>query len=267
MDLHLRNKRVLITGSSSGIGAAIAKALAKEGAIVVIHGRREEQANKVAQEIIKDGGQAFVAIGDLATNEGANLVAEKILSTLDGVEILVNNAGSYEDRNWINSQPEEWAEVYNANVISMVRVIQLLVPRMKQLGWGRIIQISSGLATQPNASLPDYQVTKAATLNLTVSLAKELFQTGITVNTVSPGLIATEGAKNIFHQIALHKGWGKDWVDIEKHAMQEYWPNPTGRLGRPEEIANMIAYLASPLADYINGANIRVDGGGVGAIN
>ena len=267
MDLHLRDKRVLITGSSSGLGAAIAKALAKEGAIVIIHGRREEQANKVAQEINLDGGKAVVVTGDLTTNEGANQVAEKILLTLDGVEILVNNAGSYEDRSWTTSQPEEWAEVYNANVISMVRLIQLLVPQMKQLGWGRIIQIASGFATQPNASLPDYQATKAAVLNLTVSLAKELFQTGITVNTVSPGLIATEGAKNIFHQIALHKGWGKEWVDIEKHAMQEYWPNPTGRLGRPEEIANIIAYLASPLADYINGANIRVDGGGVGAIN
>ncbi|GAX36249.1 SDR family NAD(P)-dependent oxidoreductase [Nodularia sp. NIES-3585] len=267
MDLHLRNKRVLITGSSSGIGAVIAKTLAKEGAIVVIHGRKQEQANKVAQEITKDGGQAFVAVGDLATNKGANQVAEKILSTLDGVEILVNNAGSYEERSWTTSQPEEWAESYNNNVISMVRVIQLLVPRMKQLGWGRIIQIASGLATQPNAFLPDYQVTKAATVNLTVSLTKELSQTGITVNTVSPGLIATEGTKNIFHQIALSKEWGKEWVEIEKHAMQEYWPNPTGRLGRPEEIANMIAYLASPLADYVNGANIRVDGGGVGAIN
>ncbi|MBG1270930.1 SDR family NAD(P)-dependent oxidoreductase [Nostoc sp. WHI] len=131
MDLHLRDKRVLITGSSSGLGAAIAKALAKEGAIVVIHGRKEEQANKVAQEISKNGGQAVVAIGDLTTNEGASQVAQKILSTLDGVEILVNNAGSYEDHSWIDSKPEEWAKVYNANVISMVRVIQLLVPQLK----------------------------------------------------------------------------------------------------------------------------------------
>ena len=267
MDLHLRDRRTLITGSSSGIGAAIAKALAQEGAIVIVHGRKEEQANRIAQEINADGGKAFVAVGDISTDEGARQVADKILSTFGDVDILVNNAGAYEERSWMNSPPNGWAEVYNANVISMVRMIQLLVPYMKQQGWGRIIQIASVLATQPNASLPEYQATKAAALNITVSLMKELTQTGITVNAISPGLIATEGTKRIFHQIAPNKGWGIEWAEIEKHAMQEFWPNPTGRLGRPEEIANMVAYLASPLADYINGANFRVDGGGVGAIN
>ncbi|BAY50075.1 putative 3-oxoacyl-(acyl carrier protein) reductase (plasmid) [Scytonema sp. HK-05] len=267
MDLHLRDKRALITGSSSGIGAAIAKALAQEGAIVIVHGRKQEQANRMAQEISADGNKAFVAVGDISTDEGARQVVDKVLSSLGGVDILVNNAGIYEDRGWMDSPPNGWAEIYNANVISMVRMIQLLIPHMKQLGWGRIIQIASGLAIQPFAARPDYQATKAATLNMTVSLAKELAQTGITVNTVSPGLIATEGAKRIFHQIALTKGWGTEWAEIEKHLVLEDWPNPSSRLGRPEEVANIIAYLASPLADYINGANIRVDGGGVGAIN
>lgn len=267
MDLQLRDKRALITGSSSGIGEGIAKALAQEGAIVVVHGRNEEQANRMAQEISADGGKAFVAVGTLSTDKGARQVADKVLSSLGGVDILVNNAGMYEDRGWMDSPPDGWAEIYNANVISMVRMIQLLVPHMKQLGWGRIIQMASGLATQPFAARPDYEATKAATLNLTVSLAKELTQTGITVNSVSPGLIATPGAKRMFRQIAQGKGWGTEWAEIEKHLVQEDWPNPTGRLGRPEEVANMVAYLASPLADYINGANIRVDGGGVGTIN
>ena len=267
MDLHLKEKRALVTGSSNGMGAAIAKTLAREGAIVIIHGRKEEHANRIAQEISADGGKAFVAIGDISTDEGARQVADKVLSSLGGLDILVNNAGIYEDRNWMQSLPHEWAEIYNANVISIVRMIQLLVPQMKQLGWGRIIQMGSGLATQPLAARPDYEVTKAATLNITVSLAKELAQTGITVNTVSPGLIATEGAKHIFHQIALSKGWGTEWAEIEKHLVQDDWPNPTNRLGRPEEVANLITYLASPLADYINGANFRVDGGGVGVIN
>lgn len=267
MDLHLRDKRVLITGSSSGIGAAIALALAQEGAIVVVHGRNQEQANRLAQEISADSGKAFVAVGDLSTDQGARQVADKVLSSLGGVDILVNNAGRYDERGWMDSPPDGWAEIYNANVISMVRMIQLLVPQMKQLGWGRIIQIASGLATQPSAFLPDYEASKAATLNLSVSLAKELAQTGITVNTVSPGLIATPGAKRIFSQMAPSKGWDTEWAEIEKHMVQENWPNPTGRLGRPEEVANMVAYLASPLADYINGANLRVDGGGVGAIN
>lgn len=267
MDLQLRDKRVVVTGSSSGIGEAIAKALGQEGAIVVVHGRHEEQANRIAQEISEGGGKAFVAIGDISTDEGARQVADKVLSSLGGVDILVNNAGMYEDRGWMDTPPDGWAEIYNANVISIVRLIQLLVPQMKQLGWGRIIQIASGLATQPLASRPDYESTKAATLNLTVSLAKELAQTGITVNTVSPGLMATPGAERMFREIAPSKGWGTEWAEIEKHLVQEMWPNPSGRLGRPEEVGNMVAYLASPLADYINGANIRVDGGGVGAIN
>jgi NAD(P)-dependent dehydrogenase (short-subunit alcohol dehydrogenase family) len=266
MDLHLRDKRSVITGSSSGLGEAIAKVLAQEGAIVVIHGRKEDQAKRIAQAITAGGGKAFVAIGDLSTDEGAHQVADQVLSSLGGVDILVNNAGIYKDTSW-ESPPDGWAEIYNANVISMVRIIQLFVPQMKHLGWGRIIQIASGLAMQPFAARPDYEATKAATLNLTVSLAKQLAQTGITVNTVSPGLMVTPGAEQMFRQIAPSKGWGTEWAEIEKHLVQEDWPNPTSRLGRPEEVANMVAFLASPLADYINGANIRVDGGGVGVIN
>lgn len=267
MDLQLRDKRALVSGSSSGIGEAIAKALVQEGVIVVVHGRKKEQANQIAHEINADGGKAMVAIGDISTNEGACQVANEVLSSLGGIDILVNNAGMYEDSSWMNTSPDRWVEIYKANVISMVRMIQLLVPHMKQLGWGRIIQIASGLAVQPFAARPDYQASKAATLNLTVSLAKELAQTGITVNTVSPGLIATPGAEHMFREIAQGKGWGTEWVEIERHLVQEDWPNSVGRLGRPQEVANMVAYLASPLADYINGANIRVDGGGVGTIN
>lgn len=267
MDLHLRDKRALVTGSTSGIGESIAKVLAQEGAIVVVHGRKEEQANRVAQEIAEAGGKAIIAVGELTTDEGTRQVADKVLSTLDGVDILVNNAGMYEDRGWMDTPPQAWAEMYNANVISMVRMIQLLVPHMKPLGWGRIIQISSALATQPFAVKCFYSATKAAALNLTVSLAKELNQTGITVNSVSPGLVLTPSAQEMFVQIAPSKGWGNSLADIEKHMLEEDWPNPTGRLGRVEDIANFVAYLASPLAGFINGTNIRVDGGAVGVVN
>ena len=267
MDLQLRDKRALVTGSSSGIGESIAKALAQEGAIVVVHGRKEEQANRVAQEIAEGGGKAFVAIGELTTDDGARQVADQVLSSLSGVDILINNAGMFEDRGWMDTPPEAWAEIYDANVISIVRMLQLLVPHMKQLGWGRIIQLASALATQPFAARSYYAATKAATLNLTVSLSKELTQTGITVNSVSPGLIVTPLAKQMFIQLAQSKGWGTEWVEIEKHLLHEDWPNPTARLGRVEDVANLVAYLASPLAGYINGANIRVDGGGVGVVN
>lgn len=267
MDLQLNKKLALVTGSGSGIGESIVKTLAREGAIVIVHGRKEEQVNRVAREIDASGGKAFVAIGDISTDRGARQVADRVLSSFDGVDILINNAGMFRDRGWMDTPSKEWAEIYDANVISVVRMIQLFVPAMKQLGWGRIIQISTALATQPFAVRADYTATKAAILNLTVSLAKELAETGITVNSVSPGLIITPLAKQMFTQVASSQGWGTEWTEIEKHLLKEDWPNPTGRLGSVEDIANFVTYLASPLSGYINSANIRVDGGGVGVVN
>ncbi|MCC5633743.1 SDR family oxidoreductase, partial [Nostoc sphaeroides CHAB 2801] len=172
MDLQLKGKRAFVTGSNSGIGEGIAKALAQEGATVVVHGRNEKEACRVVQEIAADGGKAFVAIGDLATDTEAEQVLDRVLSTLGAVDILVNNAGAYPMRDWMNSTPSQWLELYNINVVSIVRTTLLLVPQMRKLSWGRIINISSSVATQP-MSTADYSATKAALLNLTVSLAKE----------------------------------------------------------------------------------------------
>jgi 3-oxoacyl-[acyl-carrier protein] reductase len=267
MDLQLLGKRALVTGSSSGIGESIAKTLAQEGAIVAIHGRREEQVNRVVGEIEASGGKAVVATGDISTDQGAHQVAAQVLSSLGEIDILINNAGMFQDRGWMDTPTKEWAEIYNTNVISLVRMVQLFIPIMKQLGWGRIIQIATALATQPFAIRADYTATKAAILNLTVSLVKELAETGITVNAVSPGLIITPSARQMFTQVGLSQGWGQEWADIEKHLLQKDWPNPTGRLGKVEDIANCVTYLASPLSGYINSANIRVDGGGVGIVS
>lgn len=147
MDLQLNGKRALVTGSSSGIGEAIAKILAREGASVIVHGRNQERTNRVAQEIIADGGKAFVAVGELDTDEGAKTVADKALSSFGGVDILINNAGAFRMHGWMDSTAEQWVQLYNANVGSIVRMIQLIVPQMKELAWGRIIQIGSGVGT------------------------------------------------------------------------------------------------------------------------
>ncbi len=114
--------------------------------------------------------------------------------------------------------------------------------------------------------MPDYAASKAALLNLTASLAKHLDRTGITVNTVSPGIVVTPGVREFYRLEARRRGWGEDWPTIEAGVLAEILDNPTGRLGRPEEVADLVAFVASPLADYINGANLRIDGGSTAVV-
>ena len=267
MDLRLAGKRALVTGSNSGIGEGVVKALAAEGVTVVVHGRNEKAAARVAQEITATGGNAMISTSDLRTDDGARQAADRALGALGGIDILVNNAGVFPFRGWTSTTPEEWSEIYSVNVVSMVRLVRLLTPQMRTLGWGRIIQIASGVATSPNASMPDYAATKAATVNMTVSLARELAGTGITVNTVSPGAIVTPGWMALARQAAVARGWGTDFGEIERRLLEGPLLNPAGRLGRVEDVAHLVVFLASPLADYINGANLRVDGGLTHAIN
>jgi len=145
------------------------------------------------QEVEAVGGKAVVAIGDLSTDDGAQRVVDKAVAECGAIDILVNNAGAYEVRGWADATPQEWLDTFNQDVLSMVRMIRLLVPRMKPLGWGRIIQLSSVVGVQPLAAHPHYSAAKAAVINMTVSLAKELANSGITVNTVTPGPIMTTG--------------------------------------------------------------------------
>jgi NAD(P)-dependent dehydrogenase (short-subunit alcohol dehydrogenase family) len=264
MDLKLKGRRALITGSTAGLGEAIAEMLAAEGATVVVHGRDEARAIAVTNRISQSGGKAEIAIGDLATDVGAEAAATKALSG-GAIDILVNNAGSYHHSTWTTATPNRWIETYQANVLSAVRMIQLLVPQMRERGWGRIIQIGGGLAQQPIPMTPDYNASLAARHNLAVSLARELKETGVTSNIVAPGAILVPSVKQLLTQIAPRHGWGDTWEDIERGCVRDMVPNDIGRLGRPEEIAAAVAYLASPYADYVSGSILRVDGGTVRA--
>ncbi len=267
MDLQLQGKRALVTGSSSGIGEAIAIALAREGASVVVHGRREAEAARVAKAITSAGGKAAIALGDLADDDAANLVAQKALAAFGGIDILVNNAGVYYDKPWLEDTAEEWVKIYNQNVGSMVRLIRQLVPPMKERRWGRVIAIASGAASAPMPTVAAYAATKGANINLAVSLAKDLAGTNVTSNAVSPGPILTPGLEQFVRFMGKQNGWGEEWSALESQFVRNFVPNPTGRIGRVEEIADMVAFLVSPRAGYVNGANIRVDGGFVPAIN
>lgn len=266
MDLRLAGKRALVTGSSSGIGEAIVKLLAAEGVAVVVHGRDESRANAVAEAIRAGGGSAEVALGDLTTDAGADAVASAAL-TGGPLDILVNNAGAVGyPLSWTEATVADWAQTYNTNVISGVRMIQRLVPQMRERHWGRVIQIGGGLSQQPHAGGPYYNASLAARHNLAVSLARELKDTGVTSNVVAPGAILGEAIQSWLTSLAPTHGWGETWEEIEHSATQNIAPNDVGRLGRPEEIAAAVAYLASPIADYVSGATIRVDGGTIRSV-
>lgn len=268
MDLKLTGKRALVTGSSSGIGAAIAKRLAAEGAIVAIQGRRPAAAEATADSIRASGGTAYVVLGDLSRDADAAEVAKQAQEKLGGVDILVNNAGAYPLTGWWDSTPDQWLELYNQNVVSMLRMIQHLVPPMKDAKWGRVVNIASGVGTSVPAMMTNYSITKAANIAMTVSLAKELADTGITVNTVSPGPVITEGFDEMALQIAQYQGWDTSDINAVRARLEQgMMKTPVGRLGTADDIADLVAFLVSPLAGNIHGSNFRSDGGYVPSIN
>jgi len=266
MDLQLTGKKVLVTASTGGIGKQIARQFCEEGAIVIINGRTRESAEKVFAELKGENKNVFLALGDVSTDEGINNIISAI-SSLGGIDILVNNAGVYINHDWFTATANDWLRLYAANVVAPVKLVKACVPAMKENKWGRIIQISSGEGTQPFAFMPDYAATKAAMNNFSVSLSKAVSKTGITVNTVSPGIIATDTLKQFYTDFGKDKKWGNDWKNIEKKILETVLDNNTGRLGTPQDVAALVCFVASPLAGYINGANLRIDGGSTGSVN
>jgi len=258
MDLQLTGKRVLVTGSTGGIGEGIAKGFAQEGATVIINGRREAEAQRVAAEITSDGGRAIVALGDLSTDEGVDRVLSVITQELGGLDVLVNNAAGGEHQNDMEAPASVWLSSYNSNVLSMVRLIQQVLPKMKEQGWGRIINISSAAAIQPSPGMGVYSTTKAAVNNLTVTLAQSMESDKITINAVSPGAIITPAMVEMAQQQGMANTWEEAETTFATMMPQTF---PFKRMGKVNEIANVVLFLASPLANYIHGANIRVDGG------
>lgn len=205
MDLGLQGNRALVTGSSAGIGAAIAEALAAEGVSVVVHGRNPVRTKAVAELISKRGGHAEVAVGDLTTEAGAAATVSAVVETMGGIDILVNNVGAPvggKKADWFENSVQDWADSFAVNTLAAVRMIHAFVPAMVTSGWGRSIQISSRNAISPHANLCTYGAAKAAVNSLTLSLSKGLAGTGVTSNGVMPGLTYTPMIDRFFADVA-----------------------------------------------------------------
>ncbi|WP_186130826.1 SDR family NAD(P)-dependent oxidoreductase [Burkholderia gladioli] len=266
MDLQLRGKRALVTGSSKGIGEAIARKLAQEGALVVVHGRDAAQAGAVADDIVRQGGRAHVVLGDLTREAEVERLVDDARRLAGSIDIVVNNAGGSggAKETWAETRPDSWASAYDRNVLAAVRVTTRLLPAMRRSRWGRVINISSLAAIMPPATAPDYSAAKAAMNTMTVSMAKAMAAHGITVNAVSPGTIHSASLDRRFREVAAERGVaGHDapWEEVERAVLPMFAQVPVGRVGSLEEIANAVAFLASPLASYITGVNLRIDGG------
>jgi 3-oxoacyl-[acyl-carrier protein] reductase len=251
MHLQLEKKVALVTGSDRRTGETIAESLAAEGATTIFHGNDE----------LPD--KPFAVCGDITSEAGCHQVLEQVTELGLSVDILVNNFGSADRHSWEDSTTEKWFELYQINVLSAVRMIQGCIPTMKQRGWGRIINLGTIGSHQPNNIMPAYYAAKGAMATMSASLTKELGGTGINVNTVSPGLIRTEQVETSYRNIATKKGWGEDWDEIVKKLVARDFPNPCGRIAEREEVADLVTFLASPRADFINGQNIRIDGGAI----
>lgn len=262
MDLQLKDKIVLITGSSRGTGYAMAAALKKEGAKVVVHGQEQQKAKDAAQSL----SASACVWGDLSCESGGQQVIAQCQDGIGIPDILINNYGTAMMGKWGNLSSSQWLEAYQHNVLSGVRLIEGFLSHMKDKSWGRIIQVGTMGNQQPNNIMPHYYAAKGAQANMTVSLSKALAGTGITVNVVSPGLIRTPELESWLRAKAKKNNWGEDWAEIEKQFVKQEIPNPCERIATMEEVADLVTFIASPKADYINGQNIIIDGGTLGSI-
>jgi len=268
MDLQLQGRRALVTGSSSGIGEATVRMLVAEGASVVVHGRNRERAEKVAAEI----GAAGVAIGELSEPGVAESVHQQAVAALGGnVEILINNAGGNSEGN-SSKKPaeidiEDFVSNYRANTLGAVKLCQLAVPAMVAAKFGRIVNVSSAVAMQPNYVGVDYSAAKAALQNFTFSLAGSLRGVNVTANVLSPGIIMVDGLLRFGREKFGDPEMSFDEVAQNFARLEVFDIPPVGRVGKPEELAMVACLLSSPLSGFITGANYRVDGGQVRGLN
>jgi len=263
MDLGLRGKRALVTGSTAGIGFATARVLAIEGASVTVNGRTEPRVahavNRLRNEL--SGVSVNGIAADLSTGEGCRA----LVGRLPDIDVLVNNLGIFEPKAFDQISDEDWIRFFETNVLSGVRLARHYVQGMRSRNWGRIVFVSSESALQIPTEMIHYGVTKTAQLAVSRGLAETLAATGVTVNSVLPGPTASEGVGEFVTRLAAERG--TDAATVEREFFATARPSSVlRRFTTPDEVAAMIAYVCSGQASATTGAALRVDGGVVRAI-
>jgi len=263
MDLQLTEKTALVTGSTAGIGFAIASLFAQEGAEVVLNGRFQKRVDEAIERIRREHKDACVkgVAADLGTGKGVDRLTEAVQQ----VDILVNNLGIFEPKPFTEISDNDWLRFFEVNVLSGVRLSRFYLPAMLNRNWGRIVFISSESAVNIPTEMIHYGVTKTAQLSVARGLAEMTAGTGVTVNSILAGPTRSEGVEVFLQEIA--KVQGSDTASLEKEFFRSVRPSSLlKRFATSEEVASMVAYVCSPLASATNGAALRVDGGVVRSI-
>ncbi|MGW6140413.1 SDR family NAD(P)-dependent oxidoreductase [Streptomyces sp. NPDC055140] len=262
MHLDLSGRTALVTGSTQGIGAAIATGLARAGARVGVNGRDQRRVEAAVEQLkvgVPDGDFVPVA-ADVGSEEGAQRARE----TLPDVDILINNLGIFDAKNPLDITDDEWRRYFEVNVLAAVRLTRLYLPRMTERGWGRVQYIASDSAVVIPAEMIHYGMSKTALLAVGRGFAKHAAGTGVTVNCVIAGPTHTGGVEDFVYQLVDRD---LPWDEAQRVFMREYRPQSLlQRLIEPEEIANMVVYLSSDLASATTGGALRADGGYIDAI-
>ena len=263
MNLQLKNKRVFISGSTSGIGLATATLFTKEGAEVIINGRSEKTIHTAIKKIKNKNPDALVSgiVADFKNKESVNNLIEQLTE----IDILINNVGIYTSQEFNKTSDSDWLDMFEVNVMSAVRLSRGLLANMIDQNWGRIINVSSECAQLVPEDLIAYSTTKTALLGLSRGLAQLTKETAVTVNAVLPGSTLSEGAKE-FLEVQAKKNNTSPQLEANDFFKNIRTSSLMQRFATPDEIANIILFLASPLAAAINGASIKADGGSIGGI-
>jgi 3-oxoacyl-[acyl-carrier protein] reductase len=261
MDVDLSSRRALVTGASEGIGAAVVRALAENGATVAFCARSREGVDRLANELSKAGGSVHPYVTDMSQADEVMSLLKAVEDDIGSADIVINNVGASPSRNFIHMTDDDWTSLFQLNLMSAVRCTRYFLPAMRKQRWGRVVMVATGAAKYPNAALIDYAATKAAMVATAKALARKYGPDNVLINSILPGLIRTPMWERAAQEIAASSGGTMEGVFEERGRSV-----PLGRYGDPREVAGLVLFLVSEAASYLTGAAIDVDGGLGGAV-